>query len=114
MGFSKVTTPICRFLQIRIRHTLVLGLGGTEFRRELLEQMAGAMGEHHDGEERWETAEAVAERIVGEELTRLGWRDNDLANRSKGDPGKVATGQRQVFLPGGEKYLSFYGRRPGG
>lgn len=26
--------------------------GGPEFRRQSLEQMAGAMGEHHDGEER--------------------------------------------------------------
>jgi REP element-mobilizing transposase RayT len=69
-------------------------LGGSEFRRELLEQMAGGMGEHHDGEERWETAEAVAERIVGKELARLGWSDDDLANRSKGDSGKVATARR--------------------
>ena len=67
---------------------------GPEFRRELLEQMAGAMREHHDGEERWETAEAVAERLVEKELARLGWRDNDLANRAKGDPAKVATARR--------------------
>jgi hypothetical protein len=36
----------------------------------------------------------VAERIVGKELARLGRGDNDLAHRSKGDPGKVATARR--------------------
>ena len=56
--------------------------------------MSGAMGEHHDGMERWETAEAVAERIVGKELARLGWGDEDPAHRSKGDPGKVAMARR--------------------
>lgn len=56
--------------------------GSTEFRRELLEQMVRAMGPHHDGQERWETAEAVAARIVAKQLARLGWSDDDLANRS--------------------------------
>ena len=69
-------------------------LGTSEFRRELLEQMAGAMGEHHNGEERWEAAEATAERIVTEEMKQRGWSDQDLGNRPKGDPGKVATARR--------------------
>jgi hypothetical protein len=69
-------------------------LGGPDFRKELLEQKAGAMCKHYDGEERWETAGAVVERIVVKELARLGWRDNDLDRRSKGDPGKVATARR--------------------
>ena len=30
----------------------------------------------------------------GKELARLGWSDDDLANRSKGDPGKVVTARR--------------------
>jgi REP element-mobilizing transposase RayT len=69
-------------------------LGGAPFREQLLEQMAGGMGEHHGGQERQETAVAVAERIVGEELQRLGWSQADLANRRKGDAGKVAIARR--------------------
>ena len=60
----------------------------------LLAQMAGGMGEHHGGEERHASAEAVAEGIVDEELKRLGWREADLARRPKGDAGKVAMARR--------------------
>ena len=69
-------------------------LGGARFREQLLEHMAGGMGEHHGGEERQETAVAVAERIVGEELQRLGWGEAELTNRRKGDAGKVAAARR--------------------
>jgi REP element-mobilizing transposase RayT len=69
-------------------------LGGAPFREQLLEQMAGGMREHHGGQERQETAVAVAERIVGEEWQRLGWSEADLANRRKGDAGKVAIARR--------------------
>ena len=69
-------------------------LGGAPFQEQLLEQMAGGMGEHHGGQERQETAVAVAERIVGEELQRLGWGEADLANRRKGDARKVAIARR--------------------
>lgn len=37
----------------------------------VLTQMAGAMGEHHDGEEPWETAEAVAERLALESASMV-------------------------------------------
>jgi hypothetical protein len=50
------------------------------------------LGEHHGGLERQETA--VAERIVGEELQRVGWSEADLANRGKGDAGKAAIARR--------------------
>ena len=69
-------------------------LGDAKFREELLEQMAGGMGEHHGGEERQETAEAAAERVVQEELKRLGWGEADLGNRPKGDAGKGAAAAR--------------------
>ena len=69
-------------------------LGSPGFRDQLLERMAGGMGEHPGGKERQETAVAVAERIVGEELQRLGWSEADLANRRKGDAGKVAIARR--------------------
>ncbi|MGO8926948.1 MAG: hypothetical protein ACLQU3_08680 [Limisphaerales bacterium] len=55
--------------------------GGEVFKRRMLEQMEGKPGEHHCGELRGETAQAKSERIVGEELRRLGWRESDLASR---------------------------------
>jgi REP element-mobilizing transposase RayT len=64
-------------------------LGGGEFKRQMLEAMEGKLGEHHSGELRRETAEAKAERIVAEELSRQGWNESDLATRRKSDPGKL-------------------------
>ena len=69
-------------------------LGSEEFRRELLERMEGRLGEHHDGALRAETAQAKAERIIGEELRRLGWKETDLSCRRKNDPGKLALAAR--------------------
>jgi hypothetical protein len=43
-------------------------LGDQQFREELLEAMGSRMGAEHYGEERQETAQAKAERIVVEEL----------------------------------------------
>ena len=64
-------------------------LGGGEFKRRMLEAMEGKRGEHHSGELRRETAEAKAERIVAEELSRPGWNESDWATRRKSDPGKL-------------------------
>jgi len=69
-------------------------LGDEGFRQELLAQMAGQMGEHHYGRERWETMEEKAARIVREELARVGWTEGELAVRRKGDAVKVATAAR--------------------
>ena len=52
-------------------------LGSEAFKKELLERMAGQLGEHHSGELHLESAEAKAERIVGEELQRRGWKDSE-------------------------------------
>jgi hypothetical protein len=41
-----------------------------------------------------ESAAAKAERIIVEELARLGWTERELAARSKGDPGKLALAAR--------------------
>ncbi len=68
--------------------------GGEEFKRQMLERMAGKLGEHHAGELRRASAAARAERIVAEELQRLGWREAELAARRKGDPGKLAIAAR--------------------
>ena len=69
-------------------------LGGKEFKKQMLGKMEGKLGEHHSGELLRETAEAKADRIVGEELRRLGWKEADLANRPKSDPAKLALAAR--------------------
>ena len=69
-------------------------LGGGEYKRQMLEAMEGKLGEYHSGELRRETAEAKAERIVAEELSRQGWNENDLATRRKSDPGKLRIAAR--------------------
>jgi REP element-mobilizing transposase RayT len=69
-------------------------LGGGEYKRQMLEAMEGKLGEHHSGELRRETAEAKAERIVAEELSRQGWNESDLATRRKNDPGKLRIAAR--------------------
>jgi hypothetical protein len=56
--------------------------------------MAGKLGEHHAGEWRRESGEAKAERLVGQELKRLGWTEADLAVRRKSDPLKLAIAAR--------------------
>ena len=52
------------------------------------------MGAEHYGEERAETAEALAERIIAEELKRGRWQEADLKTRPKGDPVKLALAAR--------------------
>jgi hypothetical protein len=47
------------------------------------------VGQHHFGQIRLEVAQAKAERIIGEELRRLGWQEADLASRRKRDPDKL-------------------------
>ena len=69
-------------------------VGGEVFRKEMLEQMEDKLGEHHSGELRRETAQAKAEKIVGMELKRLGWKPSELAKRRKSDPLKLAVAAR--------------------
>lgn len=69
-------------------------LGREEFRQQLLDRVEGKLGEHHAGALRRESAEAKAERIIGEELKRLGWKAKDLAQRHKSDPAKIALAAR--------------------
>ena len=56
--------------------------------------MEGKIGAHHFGQLRLETAQAKAERLIGEELGRLGWQETDLASRRKHDPGKLRIAAR--------------------
>jgi len=46
--------------------------------------MSERMGAEHCGEERAETAEAMAEFIIAEELKRWRWQEADLKTRPKG------------------------------
>ena len=69
-------------------------LGGGRFRQELLSQVDRQLGALHFGAERAERQAARAERLVQEELDRLGWTSETLAQRPKGDLSKVRLAQR--------------------
>jgi len=68
--------------------------GDEAFRRELLLQVGQQMGQHHYGEERQESAEDKAGRVVASGLKEAGWKESDLALRRKGDPVKMALARR--------------------
>jgi putative transposase len=68
--------------------------GAAELKERLLEQMGGQVGVHHGGEEVWESAEQKAERIVREELKKLGWEEAELGKEKKTDRHKVAIARR--------------------
>jgi hypothetical protein len=63
-------------------------LGGKEFRRDLLKEMRCWTGSNHGRQERRETEEAKAERLIAQELKRR-WTGADLARRRKDDGQKV-------------------------
>ena len=69
-------------------------LGSEDFKRRMLEETESQLGEHYFGELRQETAEAKAQRIVSEELGRLGWRQTDLASPRKSNPLKLQIAAR--------------------
>ena len=60
----------------------------------MLERMEGKLGEYQAGDLRREGAEARAERIIAEELQRLGWRQRQLREQRKSDPHKLALAAR--------------------
>lgn len=65
-------------------------LGGEEFRRNLLQQIAEQGGASHYGEELVESAQARAQRLIDEALGKKGWTVEELKARPKGDPFKVS------------------------
>ena len=69
-------------------------LGEETFREELLAKMSERMRAEHYGEERAETAEALAELIIAEELKRWRWQEADPKTRPKADPVKMALAAR--------------------
>jgi hypothetical protein len=58
-------------------------LGSEEFRRQMLAKLDGQVGAGHAGALRWEHGENRAERIIAEELQRLGWTEAELINQPK-------------------------------
>ncbi len=77
-------------------------LGSDDFKRQALARMEGQLGDHHAGELRREASEAKAQRVITEELQRLGWTEGDLDKRHKSDPGKLALAarlRRETTLP---------------
>jgi len=64
-------------------------LGSEEFKQHQLEELDGQVGQHHFGQMRLEVVQAKAERVISEELHRLGWQEADLALRRKRDRGKL-------------------------
>ena len=68
--------------------------GGAEFKRQMLERMEGKLGEHHAGGLHRERADVRAEKIIAEDLARLGWSPEELAARRKSDPAKLAMAAR--------------------
>jgi putative transposase len=60
-------------------------LGDETFRRELLDQMQGRLGEHHYGAERRECDVLKAERLIASGLAQAGWEEAELPKRGKND-----------------------------
>ena len=75
-------------------------LGSPEFRERMLEQLE--QRENPSAEVRRESAAAKAERIVAQELARLGWTEKDLVSQRKNAPQKLAIAARlrkETILP---------------
>jgi REP element-mobilizing transposase RayT len=69
-------------------------LGGPQMREQVLKMMVCGMGSHHGGEEKRETDEQKAQRLVLEELQKRGWTEQDLKKRRKTDAVKVKMAAR--------------------
>ena len=63
-------------------------LGDDQFRKELLAVGKSAGGSHY-GSERQERDQEKANRLVDEDLRRLGWAEKELEQRPKGDIAEV-------------------------
>ena len=77
-------------------------LGSEAFRRELLEQVSTGPGPSHFGEPVQEAVEARAERLVREGLKQLGWTEEVLETKRKGDRLKVELARKlrsQTTMP---------------
>jgi putative transposase len=89
--FSRRMQQLCRAEEVIKPTALLRGwkFGGEDFADWLAEKLArrGRKGER--ASERGETDQALAERLVREALRKMGWTENDLKRRAKGDREKV-------------------------
>ena len=69
-------------------------LGGAQLKEQVLEMMGAGMGSHHGGEEKQETDEQKAERLVQSELRKVRWTEQHLGLRRKTDEAKVKLAAR--------------------
>ncbi len=69
-------------------------LGREDFLDWILERVEVRPGEGHPRQERDETEQGKAARILKEEMKRVGWTKAELKRRKKGDPAKVAMARR--------------------
>ena len=69
-------------------------LGGVELKERLLKRMGSGLGQQHGDEEKQESEEQNAERIVAEELRKRHWTEADLKERRKTDATKVQLATR--------------------
>ena len=69
-------------------------VGSEHFKRQMLEKMDAKLGEHHAGELHRESAEAKADQIIVDELSRQAWGQTDLEHRPKSHPIKLALAER--------------------
>jgi len=68
--------------------------GSKQFKEHLIEKMDERLGEHHSGQLSVENAQSKGERIIAQELKRLGWANEELTRRRKNDPDKLAIAGR--------------------
>jgi REP element-mobilizing transposase RayT len=68
--------------------------GEARFREELLAQVSGQLGANHFGEERQESAEQKAMRLIEEDLRKLGWIREQLRSQRVSDPDKIEIARR--------------------
>ena len=64
-------------------------LGDEEFRQELLARAGARVGPSHYSADRVERDEQKAQRLVSEAMKRMGWAEEELSRRPKGDRQKV-------------------------
>jgi REP element-mobilizing transposase RayT len=69
-------------------------LGDEEFRSELLAAASERVGANHYGSDRLQTGEERGRRLIARELKRLGWGEDELSRRRKGDWQKVGIALR--------------------
>ena len=69
-------------------------LGSVAFQEQMLERIEGKLGDYHSGTLRQESSQSRAERIVAQELKRLGWTEQDSGTLRKNDPRKLALAAR--------------------